>query len=169
MQVHLTRRGHWVRCAASVRACPRRFHIPNTTPAAVTALPTVVLEQLLEAFDPPTHVRADGTKEWLDGNGHWHREYDLPALIDPDGTRSWYIHNIPTRPDDLPHMVYPDGSMEWYDTEDELHRAGGLPALIYPEYQAWYEHGQMLREAALTPEGQRLLAYNRSEGFASGR
>jgi hypothetical protein len=151
MKVHLSLRGEWVECRAQVRTCPRLFHLPNMTLAEVKALPVSFLEPLIEAIDPPTQAFA--AKEWLDKDGHWHRDHDLPARIDFDGTRYWYQHNIPSkRPRGAANTIYPDGSMEWYDENAELHRDGGLPAVIYPDlgYKGWYRHGRLTHEE---PEG----------------
>ena len=43
-------------------------------------------------------------------NGKLHSENDLPAVEEPDGTKSWYVQNIRHRGDDKPEIEFDDGA-----------------------------------------------------------
>ncbi len=47
-------------------------------------------------------------------SGQYHRDNDLPAYVDTDGTQEWYWYGNLHRNDDKPAIMRPDGTMEWY-------------------------------------------------------
>jgi hypothetical protein len=48
-----------------------------------------------------------GGKRWRDEHGRLHRDNDLPALIDPNGTKAWFQHGELCRKNGMPCVVYP--------------------------------------------------------------
>ena len=98
--------GAWETCKGQQAGCPLRFHVPDITVAEAELLPTVFLDALILAADPPTHVNeATGATEWLDAEGREHREYGLPAVITRHGTQIWYTHGVWWRGGDLPCVI----------------------------------------------------------------
>lgn len=53
---------------------------------------------------------------WTDAKGHPHREGDLPAIIEPEGDMSWWIHGVLHRSEEvgLPAGVRTDGESCWF-------------------------------------------------------
>ena len=47
-------------------------------------------------------------------NGEIHRDNDLPAVIQADGTKWWYIDNKLHRDNDQPAVIDADGTKYWY-------------------------------------------------------
>ena len=140
--VHLRLDGTWALCRATRRACPRRFHLPGTSLAEARALPEAFLWRLLEPLDPPQARSADG-KEWKDAEGLYHRDHDLPAVIDKDGQLEWYRHGANHRDHDRPAVIEADGGLFWYQ-RGRLHRDSG-PAVIKPDGgEVWYHHGMRI-------------------------
>jgi hypothetical protein len=64
----------------------------------------------------PTIRRFDGTQLWTAECGMiYHRDGDLPAVIDPDGTLRYYLHGYLHRDFPLPAVKSPYGYREyWY-------------------------------------------------------
>jgi len=59
-----------------------------------------------------------------------HRENDLPAIEDSDGTKYWYKEGKLHRENDLPAIEYSSGSKFWYK-EGKKHRENDKPAIIW--------------------------------------
>jgi hypothetical protein len=122
--VHRTLDGNWAECEDSF--CELKYHLPNISLAEAQAIPLRVLLPLLEAFDRPNpHAYPGSHKIWTVPSGRergevfMHRDYDLPAVIWPDGTLEW-----------------------WH--RDKLHRDGGKPARIWPSGACdYYIHGTL--------------------------
>jgi hypothetical protein len=120
MSTHRTLDGQWTTCHDNV--CQLKFHFSDMTVEQMQRLPMPALLPLLEAFDPPQRVLPDGEKVWLDLDKHdlpryrdiVHRDYDLPAIIYPDGTQQWLQNNEMHREGGRPAVVYPDGRAEWW-------------------------------------------------------
>lgn len=51
---------------------------------------------------------------WLDRNGEWHREDDLPCYEDSVGNREWWIHGERHRDGGRPAVENADGSRDWW-------------------------------------------------------
>ena len=69
----------------------------------------------------------DGNKVWRNSRGELHRDKDLPAVIHPDGSCSWY-------------------------QEGQLHRDNGLPAYITSTgYCEWWTEGEQYEICKCTP------------------
>jgi len=45
----------------------------------------------LRSKDGPGRIRPDGTREFFDTQGRWHRA-GAPAVERPDGTGEWFAH-----------------------------------------------------------------------------
>jgi hypothetical protein len=122
---HLTRKGNWRDCPTP-EACDKLFHVQLPV-AEAAQLPMAFIERLAEAIDPPARVYVDGTKEWGTGNWLRHREYGLPAVIQPDGTRLWMENGAYHRRHDLP--AYVSASIQGWYRRGKLHRGGDRPAI----------------------------------------
>jgi hypothetical protein len=113
----------------------------------------------------PTIVKRDGTQIWANSSGNWwlpHIEYDpwfkgiRTFQIDADGTKRWFIYNIPGREGDEPSVVYPNGTQIWYKKceikltygftyRTMIHRDGGKPAIICADgSKSWYYQGKLI-------------------------
>jgi len=57
----------------------------------------------------------------LVSNDQLHRDNDLPAIINSDGTEKWYQNDQLHRDNDSPAIIYGSGSQSWYQN-DKLHR-----------------------------------------------
>ena len=91
------------------------------------------------------------SEAWFDAQGKEHREDDLPAVIDDDGTKWWYTHGV------LVKRVDADGTEQWVDDQKRKHRGGGLPAIVEPSgAKWWYTHGELQKSVVTTPEGDVL-------------
>jgi len=108
-------------------------------------------------YDLPAVINADGTQWWYK-NGQIHREGDLHAIILANGTQEWWKNGQRHREGDLPAWIRADGSQqEWYKN-NQRHREGDLPAWISANgSQAWYKNGQRHRDgdlpAVIWPDG----------------
>jgi len=90
-------------------------------------------------------------------NSTLHRERDLPAIIEENGTKHWYQYGKLHRDGDFPAITKTDGSQWWYEN-DKLHREGDLPAIILANgSQYWYKNNQRHRDddlpAAIRADG----------------
>jgi hypothetical protein len=110
---HVTLQGDWVDCEAE-QTCPLPLHVDLSAEAA-TALPSSFIERLAEAFDPPTGTDEYGDRYWLNAAGELHRDYDLPAVITPDGVREWCQHGESKRFGDRPEFENELGDKAWMD------------------------------------------------------
>jgi antitoxin component YwqK of YwqJK toxin-antitoxin module len=90
-------------------------------------------------------------------NRKLHRDYDLPAVIHPDGSMEYYVNGKLHRDGDLPAIIYPDGTMGYYKN-DKCHRDGDFPAVICSDGTTeYYKNGQLHRDddlpAVILPDG----------------
>jgi len=75
-----------------------------------------------------------------------HRDNDLPAVIDSDGTQEWFIDGLLHRDNDQPAAIFSTGNKAWYQ-HGKLHRDNDLPAVIEVDgTQKWYQHGKLHRD-----------------------
>ena len=80
------------------------------------------------------------SEKWYQ-NGRLHRDNDLPAVIDEDGTQRWYYYGKLHRENDLPAVILVDGKQEWYQN-GELYRKNNLPCIVYPSgKKIWSRNG----------------------------
>lgn len=88
-------------------------------------------------------VNGDGSEQWFDENGKLHRDGDLPAQVDEDGTTHWYKHGKLHRDGDLPSVILEDGTdgKFWYKN-GLMHRDNKMPAYEdkYGDNE-WWENG----------------------------
>ena len=65
-------------------------------------------------------------------DGLKHREGDEPAIIYPDGTVEFWIHDELHRDGDEPAEIYADGTVRYFK-RGKQHREGDEPAEIWPD------------------------------------
>jgi hypothetical protein len=53
--------------------------------------------------------------KWLNGQEQLHRENDLPAVVNADGTREWWVNGERHRDDLLPAIINTDGTSELWE------------------------------------------------------
>ena len=119
--------------------------------------------------DLPTRVLEDGTKEWRNEAGLFHREKgpaiefsdgrllyfqngalhrsDGPAVINTDGSRLYFLNDKQVQEREImPARTRDNGVKEWHNEKGELHREYG-PAIERPNgTQEWYQNGARHRE-----------------------
>ena len=59
-------------------------------------------------------VRDDKGVSYYNSFGQRHRDDDLPAVIDADGSQEWWVGGRLHRDNDLPAAIWADGRQEWY-------------------------------------------------------
>lgn len=64
-------------------------------------------------------VTERGTLIWFNEFGQIHRDNDLPAIIESDGTQHWYKNGQTHRENDLPAIMWFDGRNFWYKDDEE--------------------------------------------------
>ncbi len=90
-----------------------------------------------------------GDVEWINSEGQIHRDYDLPAIESPDGSKAWYRNGQLHRDGDLPAIEFADGSKAWYQN-GEVHREGDLPAIEAASgLKEWWVNGKRHRDGGL--------------------
>lgn len=79
---------------------------------------------------------------WFTENKLIHRDNDLPAIIEANGSQAWFKNGFRHRDNDKPAMIRINGVKEWYK-DGARHRAGNQPAVVYPngEKEYWI-HGR---------------------------
>jgi hypothetical protein len=78
-----------------------------------------------------------------------HREHDLPALVDPDGSQWWFIRGVRHRDNGRPAVVIPNHVMEWYE-QGKLHCETG-PARVSAEgAEEYWLRGVQVDELRIT-------------------
>jgi antitoxin component YwqK of YwqJK toxin-antitoxin module len=114
-------------------------------------------------------TKNDGTYYYK--NGKLHRDGDLPAIENSDGTKKWYKNGLRHRDGNLPAIEYSNSTKEYYKhgrlhcdngpaiiqfgyskyyKNDQLHRDGDLPAIQYSDgTQEWYKEGLLHRDGNL--------------------
>ena len=141
MSIHIELDGAYVQCASKL--CKLPIHLPLVTVEEAKQLPYRMLLTLIEAIDPPAEVNADGTKLWRDSTGDTHRDYDLPAMIYPQGLLEWMQHGEYARGHDKPTSIESDGTLYWEEGDGDFHRDGGKPAIISPDgREEYWVHGR---------------------------
>ena len=119
--------------------------------------------------DVPTRVLEDGTKEWRNEAGLFHREKgpaiefsdgrllyfqngalhrsDGPAVINTDGSRLYFLNDKQVQEREImPARIRDNGVKEWHNEKGELHREHG-PAFTHPDgTEGWHRNGVMHRE-----------------------
>jgi hypothetical protein len=142
---HLALDGSWVSCSNQT-FCASPVHVPMSI-AEAGKLPGIFIETLAEAVDPPhgSWHGSGGGKAWYNSALSLQREFDLPALIQADGTRKWMRHGLEHRDHDRPAVVQGDGTRIWY-RHGNRSRLDDKPALIRLNgSMEWWEHGKRLR------------------------
>jgi hypothetical protein len=112
MSVHIELDGTYAVCNHEI--CELPIHLPLDTAEEARVLPYIALLTLIEAFDPPTLTLVSGTKVWRDTEDHFHRDFDLPAVVHADGSLVWLHHGLRHRLHDRPAIVRRDGTFEWW-------------------------------------------------------
>lgn len=79
-------------------------------------------------------------------DGKYHRDNDLPAYEEKEGTQAWYVHGKLHRENDSPAIIRANGTKEWF-FNNVHHRDNNLPAIEYADGdKVWYVHGKLHRE-----------------------
>ena len=184
MTTHRTFEGDWAECLKP-ETCALKFHLPRVSVAEAAELPLDLLLPILSVMDPPAtpdfwtttgatrqqdgatwdalvvQMRRDSM--WLERRDDparsplFHRDYDLPAVIQPDGHMEWYQHGKTHRDGDRPARVMANGTLVWCQ-HGGLHRENGQPAVIMASgQQEWFYEGQRHRAgnlpAIILPDG----------------
>jgi len=99
--------------------------------------------------DLPAVIEKDGTKQWW-RYGKLHRDDGKAAIIYTDYDESlWYKNGVLHRDYDLPAAIYLGGTEGWYKN-GKKHRDGDLPAYVEGEsYKQWYKDDQLHRDGDL--------------------
>jgi len=63
-----------------------------------------------------------GNQRWRNKDGRLHRENELPAVINKDGTHRWYKNGQCHRENDLPAIIWNDGHKEWWINGEFIRR-----------------------------------------------
>ena len=61
-------------------------------------------------------IDANGNKFWRNESGQLHRDNNLPAIEQANGTNSWWING------NLQQILYNNGTEEWYDENEDCLR-----------------------------------------------
>jgi len=104
-----------------------------------------------------------GAQIWYK-NGVVHREADLPAIVQLDGTLTYVQDGEVHRGGDLPAIVTPNGTKMWF-SHGKRHRAGGAPAVVSASRIEYYVNNTLHREGGpayiLNRPGYRVCEYRR--------
>jgi hypothetical protein len=80
-----------------------------------------------------------GSEIWYK-DGVRHRDDDLPAIIQSNGTKKWYKNGKQHRDNDLPAVIEKNGTKRWYK-DGKQHRDNG-PAIIFAKgVEHWFKNG----------------------------
>ena len=83
----------------------------------------------------------NGMHVWYQ-NGTYHRDNDLPAVINTSGTQFWYKNGLQHREHDLPAVIYTSGTKFWYNNGKRHRDIDDLPAIIWKDgTEQWYKNG----------------------------
>ena len=88
---------------------------------------------------------------YVNDDGLLHRDGDLPAVINTDGSQHWFINGFRHRDDDQPAAIYTsesyyNGGHQYWFINGELHRDNNQPAVIYGDgSKEWYVGGKCVR------------------------
>jgi hypothetical protein len=108
-------------------------------------------------------ITSSETQAWYK-NGKYHRDNDLPAIIQSNGDKYWYKDGLMHRDNDLPAVVLSNGNKFWYQY-GKYHRDNDLPAIaLLNGNQHWYQNGKLHREnnmpAVIWPDGTQFYYKN---------
>jgi hypothetical protein len=141
-RTHRTLAGGWAACLDE--ACPLLYHF-DLPVAEAQQIPEHIFEQLAEVIDPPQQILLNGGRVWRDANDSQHRDYDLPAIIWPNGIRYWYQHGNQHRDQDRPALTTVDGTKVWAQ-HGYITRANNLPAAVYANgCMEWWKDDRVIR------------------------
>jgi hypothetical protein len=107
-------------------------------------------------FNPGVNFLHDGTEVWVDDDGEYHRDGDLPAIILPDGTVLYYYHGDQHRVGGAA-VLRADGSYEFFFAA-KLHRPNGVAKCDEFNTQFYYFNGLLHRTdgpAVIYKDGRR--------------
>ena len=75
---------------------------------------TITPEELIDRLKYDITTDDNGTTTTYRFNGERHRDNDLPAVINADGTKYWCQHGYLHRDNGLPALIRANGSKEWW-------------------------------------------------------
>jgi hypothetical protein len=80
-------------------------------------------------------------------NGKIHRDDDLPAVINSNGTQIWYQHGKTHRDGDQPAINQNNGTQHWLLHDNYYTRPNNLPSILYPPHveslNMYYRNGKL--------------------------
>lgn len=135
MSIHLKLNGLWSTCKDEAR-CELLYHLPMTMRERLK-IPESFLTELLGIEDNPDQIDVNGIKYWTNEAGALHRDYDMPAIIQPSGAKTWLRNGKAHRDYDRPAKIDDDGTLSWYYA-NMTHRLGDKPAVIFPDGSAFW-------------------------------
>jgi len=100
----------------------------------------MVVKEEMESFKT---VLENGTVEYVDCNGKYHRE-DGPAVESVNGNQYWFINGVVHR-EDGPAVEYMNGPKHWY-IDGCRHREDGPAIELANGEKQWYINGENLTE-----------------------
>jgi len=105
---------------------------------------------------PADKIDQYGDSRWFDTDGWRHRDGDLPAYIDSNGSQAWFQHGRAHRDDDKPAYVGATGTKVWWHNNSQQ-RDGDKPAVIRGDgTQEWWQDSKKHRKtgpAVIHPNG----------------
>lgn len=90
-------------------------------------------------------VDPQGNQYWHFSNFKLHRENDLPAVINVDGTKEWWKFAKRHRENGQPAIEGAAGTREWW-VENERHRDNGPAVEKMDGTKEWWVHGKRHRD-----------------------
>jgi len=88
-------------------------------------------------------IEWDGSKNWYDDKRFHHRDNDLPAVIQKDGTKQWFKHGVLHR-DNGPAMITNNDKNQYWYKNGSAHREDG-PAIVTSSGEEWLYNGKRHR------------------------
>ena len=74
------------------------------------------------------YKKSNTLQQWYQ-NGQLHRDDDLPAIVNANGSNQWYQNGKLHRDNDLPAIVWENGSKEWF-RHGRRYRKNDLPVIM---------------------------------------
>ena len=78
----------------------------------------------------PTKIHKNGTKEWHNAKGQYHRDGDLPAIVNPNHSYWWYKNGQIHRSNNLPAVININGQCQWWIRNKFIKRGKCTPKQI---------------------------------------
>lgn len=135
---------------SDINKCKNNFKFFTTIQDKIDKLQEVFHFVTHRDDDLPAIVEADGSMAWF-WFGNLHRENDQPAVILSNGTQEWHFDGRFHREEDRPAIVDSVNQIQKWYMYGKLHREDDKPAVVGPDYQEWYVGGQRHRHPLKGP------------------